>query len=195
MLAAARDRAAENGLARVTFVEGDFRELGDEHRPFDAAVGRRVLMYQDDPVDAVRRLARFVRPGGLIVFQEVDSTMPSTSLVPLPLHEQARDWIWKILERSGTHVHMGFDLYSVLEEAGLSGTEVRAEAIVQKPGALYKTVPIIRMMLPRMAEHGIATEQEVDVDTLERRLLEELEKAGTTYIGEMVFGAWARRPE
>ena len=39
------------------------------------------------------------------------------------------------------------------------------------------------------------TEQEVDVDTLERRLLEELEKAGTTYIGEMVFGAWARRPE
>ena len=50
-------------------------------------------------------------------------------------------------------------------------------------------------MLPRMVEHGLATDREVDVDTLEMRLAEELEKAGATYIGEMVFGAWARRPE
>jgi len=29
-------------------------------------------MYYPDPVDAIRKLARHVRPGGLIIFQEFD---------------------------------------------------------------------------------------------------------------------------
>jgi ubiquinone/menaquinone biosynthesis C-methylase UbiE len=194
MVAAARERAQSAGLARLHFLEGDFRELASEHGPFDAAVGRLVLMYQADPVDAVRRLARSLRPGGLVVFQEYDSTVPPTSLVPLPLHERVRGWVWKTLERSGCNVHMGFELYRVLTEAGLSAPEVRAEAIVQTPATRYPTVPLIRVLLPRIVEYGIATEAEVEVETLERRLLEEQTKAGTVYVGQVVFGAWARRP-
>jgi ubiquinone/menaquinone biosynthesis C-methylase UbiE len=194
MVAAARERARSLDLARLSFIEGDFRELGSEHGLFDAAVGRLVLMYQADPVDAVRRLARSVRPGGLIVFQEYDSTVPPTSLVPFPLEEQVRRWIWETLERSGADVHMGFKLYSVLMEAGLSAPEVRAEAIVRTPTTRYPTVPLIRVLLPRMVEYGIATEREVDVETLEMRLLEERQKASSTYVGNVVFGAWARLP-
>ena len=41
-------------------------------RQFDAIVGRLVLMYYPDPVDAIRKLTRHVRPEGLIVFQEID---------------------------------------------------------------------------------------------------------------------------
>ena len=194
MVAAERDRSRTSDLSGVSFIEGDFRELGTEHGLFDAAIGRLVLMYQADPVDAVRRLAQSVRPGGVICFQEYDSTVAPASLVPLPLHELVRSWIWGTLERSGADAQIGFKLYSVLTEAGLSVPEVRAEAIVQTPSTRYPTVPLIRVLLPRMIEYEIATEADVDVETLERRLVEERQKAGTSYIGQVVFGAWAHRP-
>lgn len=194
MVAAARDRARDADLSGVTFAEGDFRDLGSKHGLFDAAVGRLTLMYQADPVDAVRRVARSVRPGGVIVFQEYDSTVRATSLVPLPLQDRVGRWIWDTFERSGADVHMGFKLYSVFTEAGLSAPEVRAEAIVLTPSTRYPTVPLVRMLLPQMIEYGIATEQEVDVETLERRLVAERQTAGTSYVNLLVFGAWARRP-
>lgn len=34
-------------------------------------IGRLVLMYQPDPVDTVRRLARMVRAGGTVAFLEM----------------------------------------------------------------------------------------------------------------------------
>jgi len=194
MVATARDRAAADEIPGLSFVEGDFREVGSKHGVFDAVVGRLVLMYQADPVDAVRRVAECVRPGGVIFFQEYDSTVPATSLAPLPLHERVRSWIWSTLERSGADIHLGFKLYSVLTKAGLSGPEVRAEAIVQTPSTRYPTVPLVRVLLPRMIEYGIATADDVDVETLEERLVEERRKVGTAYLGQVVFGAWARRP-
>ena len=53
---------------------------------------------------------------------------------------------------------------------------------------------IVRAMLPRMLEHGVATEAEIDIDTLDERLLAECRAAKATYIGDMAFGAWARVP-
>ena len=70
-LATARARAELLGLQNVKFVEGDVRTaaLGDD---FDAAVGRLVLMYLEDPAQALRAIAARVRAGGAIAFQELD---------------------------------------------------------------------------------------------------------------------------
>src|SRR4030095_3476788 len=64
-------RAHSQGITNVKFIEGDPAET-EFDRQFDAIVGRLVLMYYPDPVEAIRKLIRHVRPGGLIVFQEVD---------------------------------------------------------------------------------------------------------------------------
>ncbi|AUX34739.1 MULTISPECIES: class I SAM-dependent methyltransferase [Sorangium] len=193
-LAAARDRARELGLPNVTFAEGDLGALAPEHGLFDAVVGRRVLMYQPDPAAAVKGLSRALRPGGLVVFQEHDATMVPASLKPLPLHERAHQWMWRTVEREGADIHIGFHLAAVLEQAGLDVVRVRAEAIVQTPRAHHRTAAIIRAMLPRIVQQGVATEAEIDVDTLEERLAEERTKANATYVSDMVFGAWARKP-
>lgn len=194
VLATARERAFELGIASVNFVEADFTALSPEHTGFDAVVGRRVLMYQPDPVEAVRGLARALRPGGLVIFQEHDATMVPASLAPLPLHERVHRWMWQTVEREGANIHMGFDLPSVIERAGLTIEQVRAEAVVQTPKVHYGGGSIVRAMLARIVQHGVATEEEVDVDTLDQRLIEERAKANATYIGDMVFGAWARKP-
>lgn len=193
-LATARERASELGLSRVTFAESDLSALSPEHGEFDCVVGRRVLMYQPDPVEAIRRLAGALRPGGVIVFQENDALIGPTSRVPLPLHERVHGWMWRTVAREGANIHMGFDLASVLEQAGLLVEQVRAEAIVQTPEAHRAVGPILRAMLPRIVQHGVATEEELGFDTIDERLVEERRKANATYIGDIVFGAWARKP-
>lgn len=193
-LAAARDRARERRSTNVRFARGDFDALPLGPGAFDAAVGRRVLMYQPDAVRAVQRLALNVRPGGLIVFQEHDSTMVPASLVPMPLHRRAQEWIWRTVEREGADVHMGFGLHAALARAGLSVEHVRAEAVVQTPEEPYGVGAIVRALLPRIVRQGVATEAEIDADTLDRRLDEERVGTNATYVGDVMFGAWARKP-
>lgn len=82
----------------------------------------------------------------------------------------------------------------MLSAAGLALEQVRAEAIVQTPKTRYATAAILRAMLPRIEQHGVATASEIDVDTLDERLAEEREKANATYVSDVVFGAWARKP-
>lgn len=193
-LAVGRGRARERDFPNVAFARNDINALAPDLGVFDAVVGRRVLMYQFDTVLAVRQLARSLRPGGLIVFQEHDTTMVPVSLVPMPLHRQVQGWIKQTIEREGADVHMGFNLYRVLTRAGLSVEQVRAEAIVQTSEAPHAVGAIIRAMLPRIVEHGVATKDEIGIDTLQERLDEERMNTHTTYVGDMMFGAWARTP-
>lgn len=191
---AARERAVVSALPNITFEEGDFSMPSVPDSTFDAVVGRRVLMYQPDAKEAVRLLSRVLRPGGLIIFQEHDATVGPVSLMPLPLQARVRGWIWQTVQREGADIHMGFHLALVLTETGFRVEQVRAEAVVQTPTQSHPIAQIVRLMLPRIVSHGVATEAEIDIETLESRLLEEREKAKTTYIGELIFGAWARKP-
>jgi hypothetical protein len=59
----------------------------------------------------------------------------------------------------------------------------------------YPAAAIVRAMLPRIVRQGVATEHEIDIDTLDRRMVEERVKADTTSVWELVFGAWARKPD
>jgi hypothetical protein len=130
----------------------------------------------------------------LIVFQEHDTTMVPASLQGMPLHSKVQNWIKQTIEREGADIHMGFNLHGVLTQAGFSVEHVRAEAIVQTPTQIYPVASIVRAMLPRIVARGVAGESEIDIDTLETRLDRERLSANTTYIGDVMFGAWGRKP-
>src|SRR6478736_3709813 len=55
----ARARVAEAGLHNVIFNKSDVGQILDEE-PFDAAVGRFILMYLPDPVAALRSISQMV---------------------------------------------------------------------------------------------------------------------------------------
>lgn len=66
----AERRATESGQCYWTrFTVGELDKFSPDET-FDAVIGRLVLMYLPDPAATLRRLAGFVRPGGLIAFQE-----------------------------------------------------------------------------------------------------------------------------
>jgi hypothetical protein len=69
---------------------------------------------------------------------------------------------------------------------------VRAEATVLTPGQSHPIGAIIRAMQGRIVATGVATADEIDVETLDTRLAAERQKTNGTCIWEMVFGAWAR---
>lgn len=186
-------RAAELGLTNVTFVQGDLVAVPAEYGPFDAAVERRVLMYQPDAEAAIRGLAATVKPGGLVVVQEHDATLVPGRTRALPLHERVLGWVWETVKREGANPRIGFDLWALLTRAGLVVEEVRAEALVQTPTAHHPVEEILRAILPRIVQQGVATAAEIDVETLGARLRAERAAAEATYIGDMVFGAWARK--
>ena len=193
-LTSARERAHKMALTNVTFQVGDLTNDPLDLQFFDAIVGRRVLMYLPDPDATIRRLMPNLRPGGIMVFQESDSTMIPGRVESWPLHEQVNQWIWQTVEREGANIHLGFHLPNVLTQAGLAVEHIRAEAIIQGQNTAYPLATIVRSVLPRMVEHAVVSEAEVNIGTLEQRLLTERENTKSVYISDMAFGVWGRKP-
>jgi ubiquinone/menaquinone biosynthesis C-methylase UbiE len=193
-LEVARERASENRFENVDFIKSDLNELSVINDQFDAVVGRRVLMYLSDPKRVISELSKMLKIGGMIIFQESDSTL-SKSIIPMPLHKQVDKWIWDTVEHEGGNIHIGFDLWSLLTQKGLIVENLRAEAIVQTPDKPLPRALIVKLMLPRIIKMGVGTKEEIDINTLEDRLKEEREKTKATYISEIVFYGWARKIE
>jgi ubiquinone/menaquinone biosynthesis C-methylase UbiE len=191
-LAVARETVAQRGLGNVAFAEHDLLSLPAALGPFDAAVGRRVLMYQPDAAAALRAVAGVLRPGAVVALQEIDASMVPASPASLPLHRRVHGWVWRMVEREGANLRMGFELERAMAGAGITVADVRAEAVVQTWERRLPTAAMVRAILPRIVERGVATPEEVDVDTLDQRLEDELRAAGATYVGDVVFNAWGR---
>ncbi|MFF0780250.1 class I SAM-dependent methyltransferase [Streptomyces sp. NPDC003720] len=68
MLAEARARAAREGVANVSFTQGDAQAYPFEAGGFDAAISRYGVMFFADPVAAFGNVARALRPGGRLAF-------------------------------------------------------------------------------------------------------------------------------
>jgi len=192
-LALARERPVPKGAAHPEFIACDLHALPASLGLFDAIVGRRVLMYQPDAVKAVRALGKLLLPGGVMVFQEHDSTLTPASLVPFPLHRKAQLWLQRMLAHEGADPHIGFNLQRIFSEAGLAVEDLRAEALVQTPDMPYALGEIIRACLPRIIAHGVATARQVGIETLQARLDAERRETPGVYIGDMAFGVVARK--
>lgn len=194
-LEVAYKRASESKLKNVDFIKSDLNALSIDNDEFDVIVGRRVLMYLPDPKRTISELSTMLKVGGLMIFQESDSTLSSKSIIPMPLHKQVDKWIWDTVEHEGGNIHIGFNLWSLFTQKGLTVENLRAEAIVQTPDKPLPRALIVKLMLPRIIKAGVATEDEIDINNLEDRLTEERMNSNATYISEIVFHGWARKME
>jgi SAM-dependent methyltransferase len=194
-LAAAERRSAEHSLQNVSFREGDPAKLSFE-QPFDAVVGRYVLMFQADPAAMLRGVARHLRPGGTIVFHEPDWD-GCRSRPPSPTYDQSCGWIVETFRRTGIETQMGVKLDGAFRAAGLPAPSMHLEAVVGgTEGGFnwsHQVVELVVTMLPEIQSRGVAAAAEVDIDTLEQRIRGEIE-AGSVIVSRSEVGAWSRTP-
>lgn len=194
VLETARRRAAEAGLANLSFVAGHIADValaGD----FDAVVGRYVLMYLGAPVETVRALAGRLRPGGIVAFQEYDFVDPPFAYPPSALFQQLRRWTEAASRRAGIERAMGRNLFRTFRAAGLPDPQIRLEAGLgggQDWAGYEAIVAPLRSMLPQIIEYGIATAAEVDIETFAARLREETVGQQGILAGALTFSAWSR---
>jgi SAM-dependent methyltransferase len=132
----------------VSVIEGGFDAELPGHGMIDAVVGRRVLMYQEDPVAAVEALGTALKPGGVFAFHEHDASKLVPGRHPLPLHDEVRDWLAEMLRREGARLDMGLTLHEVMSAAGLAVESVRAEANLLTPDSSYPVGMIVRAVMP-----------------------------------------------
>jgi ubiquinone/menaquinone biosynthesis C-methylase UbiE len=197
VLETARARVVRAGLTNATFVAGDAGALELEGG-FDAAVGRLVLMHQPDPVKTLRSVAAMVRGGGFVAFQEYNVTSRSMlTFPPTQLWEDALGWIAAALEQAGVEVEMGFKLRRAFLEAGFPEPRMELNAPVgggpQWNGYEF-AAGTIRTLLPLVERFGIATAEEVDIDTLADRLREETVASDGVVKPPDMVSAWAPKP-
>jgi SAM-dependent methyltransferase len=130
VVAEARRRAAEEGFDQVDF-QAESLDRISLAAPVDAVVGRFFLMYEHDPVGAIRLAADTVHSGGRILFQEwhYESVLwPETSDWPyVPLYRAFARWSIEGLRRQHAHVDMGLRLANAFTEAGLPLPTVRTD--------------------------------------------------------------------
>jgi ubiquinone/menaquinone biosynthesis C-methylase UbiE len=173
-------RAGELGLEQVAFVAGDVREARFDEE-FDAVVGRLILMYSADPVTTLAAAVRNVRDGGVVAFYEGDAGSAAFS-------------------HSGVELFMGTKLHEVFVAAGLPAPQMNSHALIggdrdwlERFVSAYGS-PVIKSLMPQILASGVATENEIDVDTFDQRYLEQVLGLGGVVQFYQLMGAWAHKP-
>lgn len=188
-------RAQNLELPNTRFLVGDAGEMAFEE-PFDAVVGRCVLQFCSDPSAVLRQLSALVRPGGVIAFQEIDWS-GCRALPALPTFSQCIRWGVETLKHTGADPYMGPQLFGAFTHAGLPAPMLYLHAGIGA-GAdhpVYSNVAgLMRTLLPAMEKSGVARADEVDVDTLAKRISDEAVAAQATIIWVSLVGAVARKP-
>lgn len=186
----ARARVAEAGLGQVTLVQMDACEISSDER-FDAAVGRYILMFLPDPASVLRAVARLVRPGGVLAFQESDWTSFVDEAAPLPLWSAAARLAAETLERSGTNLEMGNSLARIFQDAGLPAPTVQVDRVI---GAELWLPDCLQSLRPKMTQLGVSLEPLGDFDTLHERLSGEVSALKARVPLPSIVSAWCQTP-
>lgn len=197
VLETARACLHEAGFANATFLVGNIETFPFEGA-FDAIVGRLILTHLREPWQTLQRLEQHLRPGGLMAFQEPDFSRAtaSTSYPACSLWDQACRWANEAFHAGELATTIGLDLYQALLDLGLCDPQLFCDVLI---GAgpdwigYRQYAETVRSLLPLILTFGIATEEEVAIETLAERMREEALLRRSVLRGPELISVWARK--
>jgi SAM-dependent methyltransferase len=189
----AQARVARAGLRNVSFLNADVNNIVTD-RPFDAVVGRFILMFLPDPVSVLRSVSRLVRPGGVLAFQE-PSWIPMLAFGDrLPLWSCVLRSIHETILRSGANPEMGLALYPIFQEVGLPAPKMHLEIPLGSDVDFLRVISdMVCSLRPLAEQHNVSLEELGGLDTLPDRICAEIAAANTVVSVVPLLGAWSRK--
>ena len=194
-LETARARASALGLSNVSFVEGDPAALSFD-QPFDAVIGRYILMFQPDPVVTLRGVALHAKPGGIVAFHEPDWA-GARSHPRCQVFDVACQWIAEVVRRSNARDRMGAELTGAFVAAGLPAPAMEVGELIGGGDQAVEPVQLVAELTVSLASeldrYSIASADEIGAtDLYDRMLGEAIEKKATIVCRSEIVG-WARK--
>ena len=189
----ARRRASAVGVTNVEYQMASIEAFLDSE-PFDAMIGRFVLMYSADPAMVLERLLPLVKPGGIVAFLEMDMVAART-VPPVAFVGTVVDWLRETFRRGAIPIDLAPQVWRILQAAGLADPAMIVRSKVEPAPAPAGTVYVaetVRSLLPMMERLGVATAAEVDIDTLAARLQHALDEQQAAMLSPLVVGTWSR---
>jgi SAM-dependent methyltransferase len=191
-------RLASLGVDFTGFI-GDFRrvDVGDD---YDMVCCRMVLQYQADATAALRSMGARVRSGGAVVAHEIGPSITGMRAVPdFPLAEQVGRWVTAALAASGGNHDVGVELGWRFRDAGLIPTDLPMVEMVCALGdtavAARRYHTLLASLMPALLAGALATEDEIDLGTFDRRWRAEAAAANAVVVlWPSLVGWWAHRP-
>jgi protein-L-isoaspartate O-methyltransferase len=190
----AKARVAEAGLHNVSFTQSDVSRIPSA-RPFDAVVGRFILMFVPDPVAVLRSLSQLVRPGGVLAFQESSWAPIFAISTHLPLWSAAASLMCETFQRTGANPEIGLSLHRIFQEAGLPAPAMRMEVPLGDDSDFIRWMyDVICSLRPQTQQLNLSLEKLGDFDTLLERLKAEVAASNGVASWMAVVSAWCRKP-
>jgi ubiquinone/menaquinone biosynthesis C-methylase UbiE len=168
----ARERAQQRGLRQVRFERRPLEGLAFGE-PFDAIIGRHILIHMSDPIGVLKRAAQLLRPGGFVAFHEYDMSLVELAYPPSPIREELAHLFARFLPTP----NMGSRLYHDFQQAGFSFPECQFDGLIDG-GAGSPAYEIIAQaaltILPRAEAAGLRFKLSRDPEELARNLEREV---------------------
>jgi SAM-dependent methyltransferase len=172
-------------------VQADIGGFETDER-FDAVVGRFILVFLPEPAAVIRRLARLLRPGGVIAFQEPVREATQAINAHLPLQHACGVRLREAFAKARADTEIGGKVHALFQEAGLRAPQLRCDAPIDGSDELACYAYDLLVSVQRStAEHEEFAELG-EFESLARRLSAEMQSAKSCCAGPVLIGAWSQ---
>jgi len=195
LLDIAEQRRLAAGLENITFAEADVRTFRDA-APFDAVVGRLILLHLPDAGEVLAHHLSAVRPGGLLLAIDFDGGSMRAE-PPVQLVTTIHDWLEQAFQLARANPMIGARLAVLLRRAGavdVTSFGIQSYLGPDDPKGPLWAAGIVGSLAPRMIGAGIAAEADLDLDTLQQQVAQALAANDAVFLPPTLVGAWGRRP-
>jgi hypothetical protein len=114
----------------------------------------------------------------------------------VPLVTEAMGWVNAAFRHAGAHPEIGARLALLLAEAGLAdvqGFGVQGYIAPGDPRGPALLGGVVRTLAPKIVAAGLATPEQIGIDTFDARAADEIRAAGAVVLPPVLAGAWGRK--
>ena len=187
MIAEARRRGSETPMP-VDYIVGDARRLELPDDEFDLCRAERVLRYIERPEEALREMARVVRPGGHVLVFDFDSDQ---TIVDAPDPALVRR-IAEVLDAAVPNPWMGRQLFRLFGQVGLTEVTVVPHVTIATSPRYF---PVYRRLVAGTLDRAVEAGQ-IDASDVARWwvLLEQADREGVFFTATLGCIVTGRKP-